>query len=136
MLKFSKTISTMFLFGQDPSRKQRLPFLVSRDRLEAALNQLTRPACEGGHEAFQSNRLVPNGRVQVNLKNMEEYNKNEGEPPGLDVVELDQQSGWTVDNTLLNKWLSSNHPLQLNVAFQAYFTETLDECLPPPDEEF
>jgi hypothetical protein len=74
--------------------------------------------------------------VQVNLKNMEEYNKNEGEPPGLDVVELDQQSGWTVDNTLLDKWLSSNHPLQLNVAFQAYFTESLQEFLPPPDEEF
>ena len=126
----------MFLLAKDPKRKQRLPFLVSRDRLEAALDQLTKPAREGGHEAFQYNRLVQNGLVPINRANLDDYGKNEGEPPGLDVVELDQKSGWTVDTTLLDKWLSGNHPLQLNVAFEAHFSDCWQESLPPPDEEF
>ena len=125
----------MFLFDKDPTRKQRLPFLVSRDRLEAALDQLSKPAAEGGHEAFQYDRLVQNGLVPINRANLEEYSKSECEPPGLDVVELDQKSGWTVDATLLDKWLSSIHPLQLNVAFEAHFTDRWEEALPPPDEE-
>ena len=122
--------------AKDPKRKQRLPFLVSRDRLEAALDQLIKPVCDGGHQAFQHNRLIRNGMVTINRQNMDDYNKKEGEPPGLDVVELDQKSGWTVDTTLLDKWLSGNHPLQLNVAFEAHFTDGLQESLPFPDEEF
>ena len=126
----------MFLFDKDPTRQQRLPFLVSRDRLEAALDQLTKPAGDGGHEAFQYNRLVQNGLVPINRANLDEYGTNECEPPGLDVVELDQKSGWTVDAALLDKWLSGIHPLQLNVAFEAHFTDRWEEALPPPDEEF
>ena len=103
----------MFLFDKDPTRKQRLPFLVSRDRLEAALGQLTKPTDEGGHEAFQYNRLVRNGLVPINRANLDDYSTDESEPPGLDVVEIDQKSGWTVDATLLDKWLSGSHPLQL-----------------------
>ena len=126
----------MFRLQKDPTRKQRLPFLVSRERLEAALDQLVKPAAEGGHEAFQYNRLVQNGLVPINRANLEEYSKSECEPPGLDVVELDQKSGWTVDATLLDKWLSRNHPLQLNVAFEAHFADRWEESLPSPDEEF
>ena len=104
--------------------------------MEAALDQLTKPAGQGGHEAFQHNRLVRNGLVPVNHENLKEYSKDECEPPGLDVMELDQKFGWTVDATLLDKWLSGIHPLQLNVALEAHFTDRWEESLPPRDEEF
>ena len=132
----NKNDVSMFLFDKDPTRKQRLPFLVSRDRLEAALDQLSKPAAEGGHEAFQYDRLVQNGLVPINRANLEEYSKSECEPPGLDVVELDQRSGWTIDTTLLDKWLSGNHPLQLNVIFEAHFAGQWQEPLPSTEQDF
>ena len=110
--------------------------MVSRDRLEAALDQLIKPVAEGGHEAFQYNRLVQNGLVPINRANLDEYGKDECEPPGLDVMELDQKSGWTVDATLLDKWLSGNHPLQLNVVFEAHFTDRWQETLPHAETDF
>ena len=110
--------------------------MVSRERLEAALDQLTKPAAEGGHEAFQYNRLVQNGLVPINRANLDEYGKDECEPPGLDVVELDQRCGWTIDTTLLDKWLSGNHPLQLNVLYEAYFAHQWQESLPPSEQDF
>ena len=110
--------------------------MVSRERLEAALDQLTKPSEQGGHEAFQHNRLVRNGLVPINRANLEEYGKVECEPAGLDVVELDQKTGWTVDATLLDKWLHGSHPLQLNVAFETHFTMRWEEALPSRAEEF
>ena len=42
-------------FPKDPNRVQRVPFVVSRRRLEAALDQLVKPEDQGGHGAFPPN---------------------------------------------------------------------------------
>ena len=79
-------------FPKDPNRKQRVPFVVSRRRLERALNQLVKPEQQGGHQAFQDDRLVRNGRVPVHEANLEEYADTEegAEPEGLQVLTVDQ----------------------------------------------
>ena len=90
-------------FPKDPNRKQRVPFVVSRQRLEAALNQLTRPEAEGGHRAFQENRLVRNGRVPIAQENLEEYKEGE-EPEGLQVTVVEQHETCCLDEALLGRW--------------------------------
>ena len=47
--------------NKDPHRKQRVPFLVSRLRLERALDRLCRPVDEGGSVALRPGGLTPEG---------------------------------------------------------------------------
>ena len=75
-------------FPKDPNRMQRVPFVVSRRRLEAGLNELTKPEAEGGHKAFQKNRLVVNGLVPIQRENLADY--EEGVEPKMDIHVVDQ----------------------------------------------
>ena len=59
-------------FPNDPQRKQRLPCIVSRRRLEAALKQLCKPVDEGGHRANEKGAW-PNGGIRVSEANLAEY---------------------------------------------------------------
>ena len=61
-------------FPKDPQRKQRLPFIVSRQPMEAALKQLCKPRVEGGHHAYEKDAW-PNGGVRVSQENSDEYDE-------------------------------------------------------------
>ena len=50
---------------KDPNRKQRVPFLVSRHRLERALERLCRPASAGGCLALQPGALTVDGYADL-----------------------------------------------------------------------
>ena len=97
-------------FPKNPNRLQRVPFVVSRRRLEAGLDELTKSEAEGGHKAFQQNRLVQNGRVKIRRENLDDY--NEGVEPTLEIVVVDQ-GRMDVDEALFEKWISKEQHLQL-----------------------
>ena len=92
-------------FPKDPNRKQRVPFVVSRTRLEAALNQLVRPEAEGGHRAFQRDRLVRHGLVPILRENLNEYDPDGAEPTGMQVSVVEQGGKFVLDKPLLGKWV-------------------------------
>ena len=59
---------------KDPNRKQRVPFLVSRRRLENALNRICRPLQDGGSLALQPGGLTTGGYVDlVCRENLKQY---------------------------------------------------------------
>jgi len=65
-----------------------VPFLVSRRRLERALNRICRSLEEGGSVALQPGALTPGGYVDlVRPENLKQYaDSEEGEEPdGLQV---------------------------------------------------
>ena len=102
--------------NKDPHRKQRVPFLASRLRLERALNRLCRPVDEGGSVALRPGGLTPEGYVGfVNRDNLEQYaNTEEGaEPEGLEVQEVQQQIWKRIEKKLFAMWLSTRLELQL-----------------------
>ena len=102
--------------NKDPHRKQRVPFLVSRLRLERALDRLCRPVDEGGSMALRPGGLTPEGYVGfVNRDNLEQYaNTEEGaEPEGLEVQEVEQQIWKRIEKKLFAMWLSTRLELQL-----------------------
>ncbi len=113
-------------FPKDPQRKQRLPFLVSRGRLEAALQQLCKPVAEGGHRAYQKDAW-PNGGVRVNPANLAEYDEASAEPAGLQVVTVDQREGLIVGMDLFSRWLDEGMVLQLNLAVRAHVLNALED---------
>ena len=100
-------------FPKEPGRKQRVPFVVSRSRLEAALHELTQPEEDGGHRAFQKNRLTRHG-VPVERKNLEAYGEDE-EPQDLQVHVAEQKGDVLMDLELFTKWLNVDaQQMQLN----------------------
>lgn len=102
--------------NKDPHRKQRVPFLVSRLRLERALDRLCRPVDEGGSVALRPGGLTPEGYIGfVNRDNLEQYaNTEEGaEPEGLEVQEVQQQIWKRIEKKLFAMWLSTRLELQL-----------------------
>ena len=63
---------------KDPNRKQRVPFLVSRRRLERALDRICRSLEEGGSVALQPGALTPGGYVElVRPENLQQYADSE-----------------------------------------------------------
>ena len=68
---------------KDPHRKQRVPFLVSRLRLERALDRVFKPVEEGGSYAMRPGGLTPEGYLGfVKRENLEQYsNTEQGEEP-------------------------------------------------------
>ncbi|CAK0870327.1 unnamed protein product, partial [Prorocentrum cordatum] len=115
-------------FPKDPQRKQRAPFVVSRQRLEAALQQLLKPEDQGGHRAFQRNRLVRNGLAPVNWDNLSAYDDTGREPEGMEVKVVEQHGPLYLDKALLGKWTALNLELQLNGQVRHFL-----DGIPPPD---
>ena len=81
---------------KDPHRKQRVPFLVSRRRLDNVLwtEFIFKPVEEGGSMAMRPGGLTPEGYLGfVKRENLEQYsNTEEGEEPvGLQTQEVEQQ---------------------------------------------
>ena len=68
---------------KDPNRKQRIPFLASRRRLERALHRVCRPLSEGGSLALQAGALTPWCYVDlVKPENLVQFSDTEvGEEP-------------------------------------------------------
>lgn len=107
-------------FPKDPNRQQRVPFVVSRKRLEAALNKLVSAEADGGHRAFQKNRLVRNGLVPVNRDNLQRYPEDGGEPADTQVTTVDQRDDMCLDELLFSKWIAGNTPMQLSVVLELH----------------
>ena len=94
---------------KDPNRKQRAPFLVSRRRLERALQRIYRPLSEGGSLALQPGALTPGGYVElVKPENSLQYaDTEEGqEPQGLEVQVVEQTPWERVERKLFAMWMS------------------------------
>ena len=101
---------------KDPNRKQRIPFLVSRRRLERALDRICRPLSEGGSLALQPGALTPGGYVDfVKRDNLEQFADNEQgeEPRGLQVQVVEQTPWDRVERKLFAMWVSCNLELQM-----------------------
>ena len=88
--------------AKDPTRKQRVPFLVSRRRLERALDRICRRLDHGGSLAFQPGGLMPGGYVDLVKHDISAticwstLTHAEGaEPEGLQVHVVEQQP-WAV----------------------------------------
>ena len=101
---------------KDPHRKQRVPFLVSRLRLERALDRVFKPVEEGGSMAMRPGGLTPEGYLGfVKRENLEQYsNTEEGEEPvGLQTQEVEQQIWKKMEKKLFAMWISARLSLQL-----------------------
>ena len=99
-----------------PSRKQRVPFLVSRRRLERALGRIYRCLEEGGSVALQPGALTPGGYVElVRPENLQQYaDSEEGEEPdGLQVQVVDQAPSERIEKKLFAMWMSTSLELQM-----------------------
>ena len=101
---------------KDPHRKQRVPFLVSRLRLERALDRVFKPVEEGGSYAMRPGGLTPGGCLGfVKRGNLEQYSNTEQgeEPEGLEWQHCDQQIWKKIEKKLFVMWMSSRLSLQL-----------------------
>ena len=101
---------------KDPNRKQRIPFLVSRRRLERALDRVCRPLSQGGSLALQAGALTPGGYVDfVKYDNLAQFSDTEvgEEPEGLEVQVVEQTPWERVERKLFAMWMSCNLELQM-----------------------
>ena len=101
---------------KDPNRKQRIPFLVSRRRLERALERVCRPLSQGGSLALQAGALTPGGYVDlVKPENLLQFSDTEvgEEPEGLEVQVVEQTPWERVERKLFAMWMSCNLELQM-----------------------
>ena len=101
---------------KDPNRKQRIPFLVSRRRLERALHRVCRPLSEGGSLALQAGALTPGNYVDlVKPENLLQFSDTEvgEEPEGLEVQVVEQTPWERVERKLFVMWMSCNLELQM-----------------------
>ena len=101
---------------KDPNRKQRIPFLVSRRRLERALDRVCRPLSQGGSLALQAGALTPGGYVDlVKYENLAQFSDTEvgEEPEGLEVQVVEQTPWERVERKLFAMWMSCNLELQM-----------------------
>ena len=108
--------------NKDPHRKQRVPFLVSRLRLERALDRLCRPVDEGGSVALRPGGLTPEGyQGFVKRENLAQYADTEAgaEPEGLEVQEVQQQIWKKIEKRLFAMWISTRLALQLAATVRA-----------------
>ena len=107
-------------FPKVANRKQRVPFVVSRRRLEAALDE-----AERSHLAFQKNRMVQHGLVvPVDRKNLDAYAEGE-EPDGMKVSVVEQMEDLVLDEELFKLWMDKRLVHQLNVQVRAHLVEVL-----------
>ena len=101
---------------KDPNRKQRVPFLVSRRRLENALNRICRPLQDGGSLALQPGGLTTGGYVDLvcrdNLKQYADSEQGE-EPVGLQVHVIEQSPWEHIERKLFAMWMSTSLELQM-----------------------
>ena len=103
---------------KNPQRKQRVPFLVSRRRLQRALDRMARPAAAGGSLALQPGALTPEGYVGLVCQdNLLQYSDTEHgeEPEGLEVSVVEQEEILSLDFNLFKIWLAVSHEFQLNL---------------------
>ena len=108
--------------NKDPHRKQRVPFLVSRLRLQRALDRLCRPVDEGGSVALRPGGLTPEGYAGfLKRENLQQYsNTEEGEEPeGLEVQEVQQQIWTKIEKNLFAMWVSTRLSLQMAAKVRA-----------------
>ena len=108
--------------NKDPHRKQRVPFLVSRLRLQRALDRLCRPVDEGGSVALRPGGLTPEGYAGfLKRENLQQYsNTEEGEEPeGLEVQEVQQQIWRKIEKNLFAMWVSTRLSLQMAAKVRA-----------------
>ena len=101
---------------KDPNRKQRVPFLVSRRRLERALNRICRSLEEGGSVALQPGALTPGGYVElVRPQNLQQYADSEDgeEPEGLQVQVVEQEPWERIEKKLFVMWMSTSLELEM-----------------------
>ena len=87
-------------FPRDPNRKQRVPFLASPRRLEAALDRLEGKLGGKAHLGF-TQHVIP-----VNRANLAEYVEGQ-EPQGLQLQVVEQRQAIRFDRGLFSKWLGS-----------------------------
>ena len=111
-------------------RKQRVPFLVSRRRLERALDRICRPLNQGGSMALQPGALTTGGYVElVQRENLKQFADTEegSEPEGLQVHVVEQTPWEKIERSLFAMWMSSS--LDLHMAAQVRLLHEPEEVL-------
>ena len=107
---------------KDPARKQQVPFLASRRRLERALDRIARPVEEGGSLALQPGALTVAGYVDfVRRENLQQFADTEAgaEPSGLQVTVAEQQEISSVGRARFAMWTSTSLELQAAACVKA-----------------
>ena len=118
---------------KDPNRKQRIPFLVSRRRLERALHRVCRPLSEGGSLALQAGALTPGGYVDlVKPENLLQFSDTEvgEEPEGLEVQVVEQTRWERVERKLFVMWMSCNLEVTIQMAAEVRLLHEPQEDAP------
>ena len=101
---------------KDPNRKQRVPFLVSRRRLQRALDRLCRTLEEDGSLALQPGALTPGGYVDlVKRGNLDQYADTEEarNPMVCKFMSFEQRPWERVERKLFALWMSCSLELQM-----------------------
>eukprot|EP00435_Cladocopium_sp_Y103_P046401 s3767_g13.t1 len=109
--------------NKDPHRKQQVPFLVSRLRLERALDRLRRPVEAVGSVALRPGSLTPEGYLGFSKReNLQQYSntKEKGaEPEGLEVQEVKQEIWKKIEKNLFAMWIAMRLSVQLAAQVRA-----------------
>ena len=103
---------------KDPMRKQRVPFLASRQRLERVLD----PASEGGSLTLQPGALTAAGYVDIvrreHLQQLADTEES-AEPAGAQVSVAEQAAVTPIGYDLFAMWMSTSLELQLAAEVKA-----------------
>ena len=86
-------------FPRDPNRKQRVPFIASPARLQAALDRIEGRLDSDEHVGLRYHRIV------VNRANLADYAEGQ-EPKGLQVQIVDQREDIVFDQSLFERWMA------------------------------
>jgi hypothetical protein len=117
-------------FPRDPNRKQRVPFVASPKRLEAALNRLEGRLGTAPHLGFNQHE------IPINRGNLEGYEDGQ-EPAGLQVQIIDQGQDFRIDRDFFAHWMGSGQDeetcFQVNVLLRAHLGEVLADEDAPAD---
>ena len=112
-------------YPRDPSRQQRVPFIASPARLEAALDRLEGRLGTPPHLGF-CQHVIP-----INRENLQDYTDGQ-EPQGMQVQVVDQGHGFCIDEPFFARWMGSGQGgqtcFQVNVLLRAYLDEEVDDA--------
>ena len=88
--------------------RQRLPLVVSMDRMKAGLERMVGERGSGMHRGLDQWGLVEEGYVNQNLVrwgNLEAYGEGEVQPAGLEVVEVEPSGAEVMDRRAFERWI-------------------------------
>jgi hypothetical protein len=113
-------------FPRDANRKQRVPFIASPARLEAALNRLEGKLGTPPHLGFCQHD------IPINRRNLQDYDDGK-EPQGMQVQVVDQGLDFIIDQHFFASWMGSTPDeqgcFQVNVLLRAHLDLELEDSV-------